>query len=111
MSDSNAPTDSIRQFERLLRVEPTRFVFVLYVAGASSRSLRAIRNARTIFDELLRDRYELRIVDLYKNPEAARDEQIFAVPTLVRTLPAPLRHAVGDLSSRDRLIAGLGLAA
>ena len=110
MSDSNAPRDFVREFERRLRVEPTRFSLVLYVAGATSRSLRAIENVRAVCEELLRDRYELKIVDLYKNPGAARDEQIVAVPTLVRKLPKPLRHAIGDLSSRERLIASLGLA-
>jgi len=109
MSDPAAPDRDASEFERRQRLEPTQFSFVLYVAGATSRSLRAIENARAVCEELLRGRYELRIVDVYRNPEAARDEQIVAVPTLVRMLPAPLRQAVGDLSARDRLIASLGL--
>ena len=50
-------------------------------------------------------------MDIYKNPQAARDEQIVAVPTLVRKLPAPLRTVIGDLSVRDRLVASMGMAA
>jgi circadian clock protein KaiB len=110
MSESSKPRNSAREFERRLRAEPTRFSFVLYVAGSTSRSLRAIENARAVCEELLNGRYELKIVDVYKNPEAARDEQIVAVPTLVRKLPAPLRQVIGDLSARARLIASLELA-
>jgi circadian clock protein KaiB len=103
--------DSAREFERRLETQPPRFSFVLYVAGATSRSLRAIQNAKAACEELLQGRYELEVVDIYKNPEAARNEQIVAVPTLVRKLPAPLRQVIGDLSGRERLVASMGMAA
>ncbi|HEY2819252.1 MAG TPA: circadian clock KaiB family protein [Casimicrobiaceae bacterium] len=110
MGDRSTQEDSAAEFERRREGESIRFSFVLYVAGATSRSLRAIENARAMCEEFLRGRYDLEIVDVYKNPEAARDEQIVAVPTLVRKLPVPLRHAIGDLSSRERLIASFALA-
>jgi len=105
------PHDSAGEFEARLRAEPARFSFVLYVAGATSRSLRAVQNAKAACEELLQGRYQLEIVDIYKNPQAARDEQIVAVPTLVRKLPAPLRTVIGDLSVRERLVASMGMAA
>jgi len=110
MGDRTTRPDSASDFERRRVGEPIRFSFVLYVAGATSRSLRAIENARAMCEEFLRGRYDLEIVDVYKNPELARDDQIIAVPTLVRKLPVPLRHAIGDLSSRERLIASFALA-
>jgi circadian clock protein KaiB len=110
IDESDGAKDPLGDFESQLR-KPARFSFVLYIAGATSRSLRAIENAKAICEELLQGRYELEIVDLYQHPEAAKDRQILAIPTLVRTSPAPLRQVVGDLSLRQRLIAGMGLAA
>ena len=91
--------------------EPLRFSFVLYVAGAGARSLRAIQNAKAACEELLAGRYDLEIVDIYKHPERARDDQIVAVPTLERKLPVPLRYLIGDLSARERLVESMGMAA
>ncbi|HSC98732.1 MAG TPA: circadian clock KaiB family protein [Casimicrobiaceae bacterium] len=110
MSDPDIRPDSADEFERGWSADPIRFSFVLYVAGATSRSLRAIENARAMCEKFLHGRYELKIVDVYKNPAAARDGQIVAVPTLVRKLPAPLRRAIGDLSSLEQLIASFSLA-
>jgi len=104
-------SNNVHEFERRIESEPPRFSFVLFVAGASSRSLRAVQNAKAACEELLAGRYELEIVDIYKNPAAARDEQIVAVPTLLRKLPAPLRQVIGDLSVRQRLVASMGMAA
>ena len=110
MGDRSTKSDSAGEFERRREGEPIRYSFVLYVAGATSRSLRAIENARAMCEEFLRGRYDLEIVDVYKNPKVARDDQIIAVPTLVRKLPVPLRQAVGDLSSPEQLIAKFALA-
>ena len=112
MGNPDEPENSAQDFERrMAKHESPRFSFTLYVAGATSRSLRAIENARSICEEFLRGRYELDIVDVYKNPAAAKSQQVVAIPTLVRNLPAPLRQAIGDLSARERIVAGLGLAA
>ena len=86
-----------------------RYVLRLYVAGSSSKSLRAIKNARQICDEHLAGRYTLEVIDIFQQPALAKDDQIIAVPTLIKKLPAPLRRFIGDLSDRKVLIFGLDL--
>ena len=86
-----------------------RYVLRLDVTGSTNRSTRAIEAARQICDTYLPGRHELEVIDLYQDPEAAGREQIIAVPTLVKLLPAPLRRVIGDLSDRPRVLASLGL--
>jgi circadian clock protein KaiB len=83
------------------------FVLRLYVAGTSERSARAIRNAKQICDEHLAGRYELEVIDIFKQTSRARDDQVVAVPTLIKKLPAPLKRFIGDLSDRDVVLVGL----
>jgi circadian clock protein KaiB len=85
------------------------YVLRLYVAGMTSRSLRAVENVRTICKRHLAGRYELQIVDLYQQPSLAREEQVVAAPTLVKRLPLPLRRLVGDMSNERRVLGGLDL--
>jgi circadian clock protein KaiB len=82
---------------------------VLYVTDQSPKCLRAIGNLRRACEENLAGRYTIEIVDLLKNPRRAADDQILAVPTVVRRLPSPIRKVVGDLSDGDRLLLGLQL--
>jgi circadian clock protein KaiB len=82
---------------------------VLYVTGQSPKCLRAIENLRRACEKDLAGRYTIEIVDLLQNPRRAADDQILAVPTVVRRLPAPIRKVVGDLSDHDRLLVGLQL--
>ena len=58
---------------------------------------------------VLPGRYDIEIVDLLKNPRLAKDDQIVAIPTLVRKLPVPLRKIIGDLSDTERTLVGLQL--
>ena len=58
---------------------------------------------------LFAGRYEVEIVDLLKNPRLAKDDQIVAIPTLVRKLPEPVRKIIGDLSDTERTLVGLQL--
>jgi circadian clock protein KaiB len=81
----------------------------LYVTGQSPKCLRAIENLRRACEEHLAGRYRIEIVDLLENPRLAAEDQILAVPTVVRKLPAPIRKLVGDLSDTDRLLVGLQL--
>jgi len=81
----------------------------LYVAGMSTLSVEAITNIKRICEEELEGRYELEVIDLYQRPSLAADEQIIAVPTLIRKLPLPLRHIIGDLSNKERVLVGLDL--
>jgi circadian clock protein KaiB len=83
----------------------------LYIAGGTSRSLAAVKNLQKICDEHLPGKYRTEVVDLLKNPHLAAGDQILAVPTLVRTLPPPLRKVIGDLSDTERVLVGLNLIA
>lgn len=99
------------RFEEALNSKPRRAVFILrlYVSGSTPRSLRAIANLKKFCDEHFPDEYDLEVIDIYKNPEAVREEHIIAAPTLIKKLPAPLRRFVGDLSNKDKLLVGMGL--
>ena len=81
----------------------------LFVTGTNPRSARAIQNIRAICDAQLEGRYELEVIDLYQHPEQAKPEQIVVAPTLLKTLPLPVRRLVGDLSNSRRVLVGLDL--
>ncbi len=85
------------------------FVLRLYVTGFTARSSRAVANIRAICEEYLQDRYDLQVIDIYQQPALASDEQIVAAPTLVKKLPLPARRIIGDMSNRDRVLAGLSV--
>jgi circadian clock protein KaiB len=87
-----------------------RYKLRLFITGSTPRSTRAIQNMRRICDENLQGRYDLEVIDVYQNPEATTELQIIATPTLVKILPEPLRRIIGDLSDKDRVLAGLNLA-
>jgi circadian clock protein KaiB len=86
-----------------------RYVLRLYVTGMTPRSLEALRTIKALCEEHLQGRYDLEVVDIYQHPRLAQDEQIIAVPTLVKQLPAPLRRLIGNLSDRERVLFGLDL--
>jgi len=81
----------------------------LYTAGQTPKSLAAIKNLKQVCEEHLAGRYEIEIIDLLKNPRLAKDDQIVAIPTLVRKLPDPVRKIIGDLSDTERALVGLQL--
>ncbi len=81
----------------------------LYVAGQTPHSLAALQNLRRICEEHLAGQYHIEVVDLLLHPQLSRDDQILAVPTLVRKLPPPLRKIIGDLSDTERVLVGLQL--
>ena len=81
----------------------------LYVTGRSPKCLRAIDNLRRACEDNLVGRYSIEIIDLLENPRLAADDQILAVPTVVRKLPEPIRKIVGDLSDAERLLVGMQL--
>jgi circadian clock protein KaiB len=86
-----------------------RYVLRLYVTGSTPRSARAIENMHRICEQHLAGRYDLEVIDIYQHPEAAREVQLIAAPTLVKLLPEPLRRIVGDLSDHDKVLHGLDL--
>lgn len=81
----------------------------LYVAGETQKSRTALENLKKICNEYLEGRYHIEVVDLTKNPQLAAGEQIFAVPTLVRKLPEPIRKIIGDLSAKEKVLVGLDI--
>lgn len=81
----------------------------LYVAGQTPRSLTAFQNLRRICDEYLKGEYEIEVIDLLKNPQLAQGDQIVAIPTLVKNLPAPVMKIIGDLSDSERVLVGLDI--
>lgn len=81
----------------------------LYVAGQTAKSLQAFVNLKRICEEHLSGEYRIEIVDLLQNPQLAKGDQIFALPTLVRKLPEPVRKIIGDLSNTERVLVGLDL--
>ena len=85
------------------------WILRLYVAGQSARSLAALRNLKTICDAHVAGRYRIEVIDLLKQPQLARGDQIVAVPTLVRHLPPPMKKIIGDLSNEERVLVGLDL--
>ena len=81
----------------------------LYTAGQTPKSVLAFNNLKRICDEHMPGRYRIEVIDLMKNPRLAKEDQIVAIPTLVRKLPQPLRKIIGDLSDTERTLVGLQL--
>jgi circadian clock protein KaiB len=81
----------------------------LYVAGQTPKSLVALKNLKKICEDYLQGRYRLHVIDLLKTPQLAQDDQILAIPTLVRNLPHPIRKIIGDLSDTQRVLVGLNV--
>jgi circadian clock protein KaiB len=81
----------------------------LYVAGQTPRSIAAFANLKKICEEHLAGEYHIEVIDLLKEPQLASGDQIVAIPTLVRKLPAPIRKIIGDLSDTERVLVGLNL--
>ncbi len=81
----------------------------LYVAGQTSRAVKAFENLKKICEERLKGKYSIEIIDLLVNPQLAKGDQIVAVPTLVRKLPEPVRKIIGDLSNTEKVLVGLDL--
>jgi circadian clock protein KaiB len=81
----------------------------LYVAGKTPKSIAAFANLKKICEEHLGKHYHIEIIDLIENPQLAKGDQIFAIPTLVRKLPVPIKKIIGDLSNTERVLVGLDL--
>ena len=86
-----------------------KYVLRLYVSRSTLKSQLAIKNMKRMCEEHLKGRYDLEVIDIHKQPHLARDEQIVAVPTLIKRLPLPLRRLVGDMSDLNKVLFGLDL--
>jgi circadian clock protein KaiB len=88
---------------------PEHWTLRLYVAGQTPKSLAAFANLKRLCEERLQGRYTIEVIDLLVNPQLSADDQILAIPTLVRKLPQPVRKIIGDLSNTERVLVGLNL--
>jgi circadian clock protein KaiB len=88
---------------------PEKLRLRLFVSGATTRSMRAIAVVRKLCETAAADGYTLEVIDVYQNPAAARENQIVALPTLLKLAPVPKRMFIGDMSDTSPLAAGLGL--
>ena len=86
-----------------------KLILQLYVSGMSQKSMEAIENIKRLCDEHLQGAFNLEIIDLYKNPEAASEQQIIFSPSLVKKLPLPKRTLIGTFSDTEKVIKGLGI--
>lgn len=92
-----------------LEEEPEVYELRLYVAGQTPKSVAAFNNLKRLCEEHLPGRYRIVVVDLLENPRRAKDDQILAIPTLVRKVPQPVRKIIGDLTNTERALVGLKL--
>jgi circadian clock protein KaiB len=81
----------------------------LYVAGQTPKSITAFANLKKLCEEHLEGKYRIEVIDLIKNPQLAKGDQIVAIPTLVRKLPEPLKRIIGDLANTERVLVGLDI--
>ena len=112
-STARSIAETTRDFERMLEEPPRRtkqrYVLRLYVSGRKPRSAHAIATLTALCKEHLEGRCDLEVIDVDEDPKRAIQAQIFALPTLVKELPQPLRRWVGDLADEDRILVGLDL--
>lgn len=95
--------------DEIVSTPKVEHIFCLYVTGASPNSIRAIGNAKEIFEQFLPGQYSLKIIDIHQQPAVAQKEQLIALPMLVRKFPLPERRLIGDLSNTERVLKSLGL--
>lgn len=86
-----------------------RWELRLYVAGQTPKSILALKNITRYCEEHLNGQYSIEVIDLLKSPQLAEGDQIFAIPTLVRKLPEPMRKIIGDLSNEEKVLVGLNI--
>lgn len=88
---------------------PAEWQLLLYIAGRTPKSEKALENIKKYAEEHLAGKYSIEIIDLLVNPQLAEGDQILAVPTLVRKFPEPIRKIIGDLSNEERVLVGLNI--
>ena len=103
--------DGIQSLERALRKSRQEHYYLkLFVTGSTSKSLAAITLVKALCEEELAGRYTLQVIDVHQQPDLAERDQIIALPTLLKTLPTPLRKVLGSFSEKEKVLAVLGIA-
>ena len=93
----------------MMITEDKQWELRLYIAGNTPKSIAAISNLKKYCEEHLEGKYHIEIVDLLVHPQLAEGDQIFAIPTLVRKVPQPIRKIIGDLSNKEKVLVGLNI--
>jgi len=83
----------------------------LYVLDSTPRSQAALANLKRFCETHLKGIYRITVIDLLKQPQLAKGDQILAIPTVVRRLPKPVRTIIGSLCESEHLLVGLDLRA
>ena len=109
MKTKNIKPKTSRQKEKPAQFKNDKWILRLYVAGQNSQAITAFNNLKSICDQQLKGHYKIEVIDLLQNPQLGRKDQILAIPTLVRKLPAPVKKIIGDLSNTERVLVGLNL--
>lgn len=91
------------------QIEPEVWVLRLYVAGQTPKSIKAFSNLKKICEEYLHGQYRIEVIDLLENPKLAKQDQIVALPMLVRKLPEPIKKIIGDLSNKENFLMGFNV--
>jgi len=89
--------------------QETKYELRLYVAGKTVKSVTALANLERYCEEHLKGQYKIEVIDLLVKPQLAEGDQIFAIPTLVRKVPEPIRKIIGDLSDEEKVLVGLNI--
>ena len=101
---------STEEFEKTLEMrDREKYILRLYVTGMTPKSTLAIANVRKLCEKYLAGRHELMVIDIYQQPDLAREAQIIATPTLIKDHPLPLRRLIGDMSDTARFLVGIDL--
>ena len=109
MKPKKENSDIIIKEENPVTTANDKWVLRLYVAGQTPKALTAFANLKKICEEQLNGKYSIEVIDLLINPQLGGEDQILALPTLVRKLPVPVRKIIGDLSNTERVLVGLDL--
>jgi len=110
-SSAKGPPRGSEDLESILRKgRRDHYILKLFVTGSTPRSLQAIAHVKAMCEEDLAGRYTLQVIDVHQEPHLAEKDQIVALPTLLKTLPAPLRKVLGSFSEREKILAVLGVS-
>ena len=108
MNPMKEESDIIKE-ENQVETANDMWVLRLYIAGQTPKAMTALNNLEKICEEQLNGKFTIEVIDLLKNPQLGAEDQILALPTLVRKLPVPVRKIIGDLSNTERVLVGLDL--
>lgn len=110
VGDRKKPKSSTEKIEKTAAgIRSGTYVLRLYIAGATSQSIKAISNLKRICDEYLARRFDLEVINIHQKPALLEGEQILATPTLIKKLPLPMRKFIGDLANTEKILLGLDI--